>query len=327
MALCADSSPTMTAFSERPAPKIEEEYPQPRFSYSQSEIEALGRERPEVFTSIWMELGFCFALLGSMFCAEYFISGFSIILPELAKALHVTPGAQTWIASVFTLVTGTFLLPFGRLADMFGGYLMFNVGLIWFLIWTLVAGFSQNYIMLILCRALQGLGSAAFLPSGIMLLGSVVSASSQICILSRLTKTTVPSRTTKEPCLQPLWCLCAIWLLRWYFLWRYSCTVHQLAVVLFHWLHNHRHCWYRLIPLHPKPCRRQTRRKSQDGLVGNLHGHSRPVTHCIRPHIRQPRTSGLENAIHSRYLYYWMAIPRCIRLRRRMGRGAASSSW
>ena len=43
----------------------------------------------------------------------------------------------------------------------------------WFLVWSLVAGFSQNYMMLIFCRALQGLGPAAFLPSGIMLLGSV----------------------------------------------------------------------------------------------------------------------------------------------------------
>jgi MFS family permease len=146
---------------------------QPHGSYTPSDIERLGRERPEVFKSIWVELGFCFALLGSMFVAEYFISGFNILLPDLTVALHIPSNAQTWPSSVFSLVTGAFLLPFGRLADIFGGYIVFCTGLAWFLIWTIIAGFSQNYIMLIFCRALQGFGPAAFLPSGIMLLGSI----------------------------------------------------------------------------------------------------------------------------------------------------------
>lgn len=56
---------------------------------------------------------------------------------------------------------------------MYGGYLIFNGGLIWFFIWVLIAGFSKNYMMLIICRALQGLGPAAYLPGGIMLLGKI----------------------------------------------------------------------------------------------------------------------------------------------------------
>jgi len=108
-----------------------------------------------------------------MFVAEYMISGFNILLPDLTSALDIPSNAQTWPASVFSLVTGAFLLPFGRLSDMFGGYIVFNAGLAWFLIWSIIAGFSQNYVMLIVCRALQGFGPAAFLPSGIMLLGSI----------------------------------------------------------------------------------------------------------------------------------------------------------
>ncbi|KNG48603.1 MFS general substrate transporter [Stemphylium lycopersici] len=146
---------------------------QHRVSYTPSDIERLGRERPPSFRSLPHELGFCFALLGSMFVAEYMISGFNILLPDLSAELNIPSNAQTWPASVFSLVTGAFLLPFGRLADIFGGYLIFNIGLGWFLIWSIIAGFSQNYIMLIVCRALQGFGPAAFLPAGIMLLGSI----------------------------------------------------------------------------------------------------------------------------------------------------------
>ncbi|KAI4618845.1 hypothetical protein J4E83_005796 [Alternaria metachromatica] len=163
--------------SPEPAPvpeKVEEgNPPQHGASYSPSDIERLGRERPSAFRSLPHELGFCFALLGSMFVAEYMISGFNILLPDLTSALDIPSNAQTWPASVFSLVTGAFLLPFGRLSDMFGGYIVFNIGLAWFLIWSIIAGFSQNYVMLIVCRALQGFGPAAFLPSGIMLLGSI----------------------------------------------------------------------------------------------------------------------------------------------------------
>ncbi|KAF6816679.1 MFS multidrug transporter [Colletotrichum sojae] len=137
------------------------------------DVEFLGRQRPPVFKSQWSELGFCFSLLGSMLMAEYFVSGFHIILPPLSDELDIPQASQTWPSSVFSLVTGAFLLPFGRLGDMYGGYYVFNVGLAWFFVWCLIAGFSNNYLMLIFCRALQGLGSAAYLPAGIMLLGKI----------------------------------------------------------------------------------------------------------------------------------------------------------
>lgn len=102
---------------------------------------------------------------------EFFISGFNIILPTVSEALDIPVDARTWPSSVFSLVTGAFLLPFGRLADIYGGYIIFGTGLTWFLIWCLISGFSQSYQMLIVTRALAGLGPAAFLPASIMLLG------------------------------------------------------------------------------------------------------------------------------------------------------------
>ncbi|KAF2643888.1 MFS general substrate transporter [Massarina eburnea CBS 473.64] len=144
-----------------------------RCNYTPSEIERLGRERPPAFQSLPVELGFCFSLLGSMFVSEYFVSGFNVLLPALTASLNIPPNASTWPASVFPLVTGAFLMPFGRLADMYGGKTVFVTGLAWFVAWSIIGGFSTNYIMLIFCRALQGFGPAAFLPSGIMLLGSI----------------------------------------------------------------------------------------------------------------------------------------------------------
>lgn len=39
-------------------------------------------------------------------------------------------------------------------------------------VWSLIAGFSINPLMLDFCRALQGFGPAAYLPAGVMLLSN-----------------------------------------------------------------------------------------------------------------------------------------------------------
>ncbi|TLD10825.1 hypothetical protein PgNI_06622 [Pyricularia grisea] len=139
---------------------------------TEEEIERLGRQRPAAFSSSWHEWCFCGSILGSMLMAEFFISGFIIVLPNVSQSLNMPPGTQTWPASVFTLVTGALLFAFGRIADMYGGRTVFLFGMLWYTLWILIAGFCPNHITLIVARAMQGIGPAAFLPSGVMLLGS-----------------------------------------------------------------------------------------------------------------------------------------------------------
>ncbi|KAF9878384.1 MFS multidrug transporter [Colletotrichum karsti] len=145
----------------------------PSIPIDAKEQERLGRQRPEIFSSTLQEIGFCASVLLSNIMAEFLISGFNVLLPNLISDLHFSPADKTWPSSVFSLVAGAFLLPLGRLTDMHGGFLVFLAGNAWMAIWSLVGGFSRNYVMLVVCRALQGLGAAAFLPSGISLLGSV----------------------------------------------------------------------------------------------------------------------------------------------------------
>ena len=91
----------------------------------------------------------------------------------MSAELDIPLAAQIWPSSVFALIVGSLLLPLGRIADIYGGFVVFTSGLAWFVVWTVVAGFSINYEMLIAARALQGLGPAAFLPTGIMILGKI----------------------------------------------------------------------------------------------------------------------------------------------------------
>lgn len=163
--------------------------PRDASSLQNLDLERIGRQRPEAFSSTTAEVFFGCSMLISMLMSvscrtpqtrgnhdadstqEFYISGFFIVLPSISVDLHIPNSSQIWPSSVFSLVVGAFLLPFGRMADICGGFAVFNFGLRWFFIWTLLAGFSKDYPMLIAARALQGLGPAAFLPTGIMILG------------------------------------------------------------------------------------------------------------------------------------------------------------
>lgn len=139
----------------------------------EARIKRLGRERPAIFRTRWSEVAFVFSIVMSQFLTEFFVSGFTVILPTLIRELDIPQASSVWPATAFSLVIASTLLVFGRLGDMYGGYPVFITGLTWLTVWSIIAGFSINPLMLDFCRALQGLGAAAFLPSGVMLMGSL----------------------------------------------------------------------------------------------------------------------------------------------------------
>ncbi|KAI0135241.1 membrane transporter [Daldinia grandis] len=136
------------------------------------DTEKLGRSRPLIFANGWVEAGFCISVLGSMMMSEFLVSGFSVLLPVLIEDTGIDPSQRTWPITVFSLVTGSLLLPFGRLVDMFGGYPVYLGGLSWLTLWAIIGGFSRTLPMVLASRALQGVGAAAFLPAGTTLLGT-----------------------------------------------------------------------------------------------------------------------------------------------------------
>ena len=140
-------------------------------SLTPHELERLGRQRPAVFRTAATEAGFVFTILMSMMMSEYCVSGFSIVLPAISSALGIPPALQTWPAGVNSLATSALLLPMAQLCDRCGARAVFLAGLAWLLAWSLGAGFVRGTSLLIVCRAMQGIGAAAFLPAGLALLG------------------------------------------------------------------------------------------------------------------------------------------------------------
>ncbi|KAI0912730.1 major facilitator superfamily-domain-containing protein [Ustulina deusta] len=136
-----------------------------------AELERRARQRPSNFHNAYSEYGFVLSIILSMMMSEYLISGFNIVLPEVAEALKISEAERTWPAAVPNLTTASLLLPFARMCDIYGGRYIFLGGHIWAFIWSLAAAFSPTPTLLIVCRAMQGVGFGAFLPAGLALLG------------------------------------------------------------------------------------------------------------------------------------------------------------
>jgi EmrB/QacA subfamily drug resistance transporter len=94
----------------------------------------------------------------------------NVALPAIQKALGFTTDSQLqWVVTAYALIFGGFLLLGGRLADLFGRRRIFLLGVSLFAAASLAGGFAQNPGMLIVFRAIQGLGGALLAPSALSL--------------------------------------------------------------------------------------------------------------------------------------------------------------
>lgn len=97
----------------------------------------------------------------------------NIALPAIKTGLHFSEAALPWIQNAYLLVFGGFLLLGGRVADLYGRRRFYLLGLILFTASSLLAGLAPISGILLLARALQGIGAALVLPAAQSLLVTV----------------------------------------------------------------------------------------------------------------------------------------------------------
>lgn len=79
----------------------------------------------------------------------------------------------SWVFSAY-LVTSTVTVPvWGKLSDLYGRRLLYQIGIGVFLLGTLLSGFSGTMTQLIIFRAIQGLGAGALVPLGMTIIGDI----------------------------------------------------------------------------------------------------------------------------------------------------------
>ncbi|GHC51650.1 MFS transporter [Streptomyces cinnamoneus] len=114
-------------------------------------------------------------LILMVLCAAQFIVAldFSILnvaLPALGDDLGMGQADLQWAVTAFALPSGGFLLFFGRLADLYGRRRLFLSGLALFTAASVLATLAWDPASLLAGRALQGLGAAMIVPTGMSLL-------------------------------------------------------------------------------------------------------------------------------------------------------------
>jgi EmrB/QacA subfamily drug resistance transporter len=91
----------------------------------------------------------------------------NVALPSIGRDLDFAQGDLSWVVNSYTLFFGGFLLLGGRLADLLGRRRMFIYGMWLFAAASLAGGFAQSDVMLIVARAVQGLGAALISPAAL----------------------------------------------------------------------------------------------------------------------------------------------------------------
>jgi MFS family permease len=84
----------------------------------------------------------------------------NLALPRIADHFDSTIPAVQWIALGYILVTGSLLLPMGRLSDMIGRRRVYTAGFVIFIAGAALTGSAPSLFGLILFKLFQGIGAA-----------------------------------------------------------------------------------------------------------------------------------------------------------------------
>src|SRR3954469_6977570 len=94
----------------------------------------------------------------------------NVALPTIKVDLGFSEQSLSWILNAYTLIFGGFLLLGGRLADRLGRRRLFVAGIALFATASLICGVAQSEGMLLVARALHGLGGALVSPAALSII-------------------------------------------------------------------------------------------------------------------------------------------------------------
>lgn len=82
----------------------------------------------------------------------------------------------SWVFSAYLLMNSITVLIYGKLSDLFGRKPILTIGLIIFLLGSILCGFATSMKMLIIFRLIQGFGAGAVTPIATTIIGDIYSA-------------------------------------------------------------------------------------------------------------------------------------------------------
>jgi len=107
------------------------------------------------------------------FLTPFMGSSINIALPSIGEEFALDAILLNWVSTSYLLASAMFLLPMGKIADIYGRKRVFLAGIFIFTVSSLMAALSLNAGFLITLRILQGLGSSMVFTTGVAILTSV----------------------------------------------------------------------------------------------------------------------------------------------------------
>jgi EmrB/QacA subfamily drug resistance transporter len=101
----------------------------------------------------------------------------NLALPALQHDLNATVLDAQWVIEAYALFLAALILAGGSLGDRLGRRRMFVAGIVLFAISSLACGLAQNVLMLIVSRAVQGIGAALLTPGSLAIISATFSES------------------------------------------------------------------------------------------------------------------------------------------------------
>lgn len=109
----------------------------------------------------------------AVFTTAFMGSSVTVALPTIGKDFAMDAVLLGWVVTVYPLASAALLVPFGRLADIYGRKKIFTYGLLAYTVSALLSAISTSGAMLITFRVLQGVGAAMLFTTTVAILTSV----------------------------------------------------------------------------------------------------------------------------------------------------------
>jgi EmrB/QacA subfamily drug resistance transporter len=112
------------------------------------------------------------AVLAS-FLTPFMVSSINIALPAIGRDFHMSAITMSWVPTSYLLSAAIFLVPFGRIADIYGRKRIFSYGIRTYTLAALLLALSPSAPFLIAFRVIEGFGGAMIFGTGIAIVTSV----------------------------------------------------------------------------------------------------------------------------------------------------------
>ena len=139
---------------------------------SSTEVPKICRTPPPPLMAAEKKIVLLIAVLAG-FITPFDGSAVNIALRTLGDEFHMDAIALAWISTAYLLSSAIFLVPFGKIADIYGRKKIFLYGISIFSLASLAMTMVSSTNMLIAIRVIQGLGGAMIFGTGAAIVSSV----------------------------------------------------------------------------------------------------------------------------------------------------------